>query len=198
MHSSSLSHFIFEEYLQSSIHILFSFLFLAFLFSKGEDKGRIRRRSRLISIANGSSPRIKKIWSALVDSRTVAYWTINTWKRFKLSRTRYTKKIVRPELYTYTWWIKRSICNRKSSFTYLRNKMSTLENSFQRSEYQGIRSTRGNSENNGRNATVSKYVTQNRYIHLFIRINKCELILVDTARVSPMLKRDNNKRKESW
>ena len=75
--------------------------------------------------------------------------------------------------------------------------MSTLENSFQRSEYQGIRSTRRNSENNGRNATVSKYVTQNRYIHLFIRINKCELILVDTARVSPMLKRDNNKRKES-
>lgn len=75
--------------------------------------------------------------------------------------------------------------------------MSTLENSFQRSEYQGIRLTRGNSENNGRNATVSKYVTQNRYIHLFIRINKCELILVDTARVSPMLKRDNNKRKES-
>lgn len=75
---------------------------LFFLFSTGQDKGRIRRRSHLISIANRSSPQIKKIWSALVDSGMVAYWTINTWKRFALSRIRYRKKIVRPRLYTYT------------------------------------------------------------------------------------------------
>lgn len=75
---------------------------LFFLFSTKQDKGRIRRRSHLISIANRLSPQIKKIWSALVDSRMVAYWTINTWKRLTLSRIRYTKKIVRPRLYTYT------------------------------------------------------------------------------------------------
>lgn len=51
--------------------------------------------------------------------------------------------------------------------TYLRIKISTLENN---SQYERVRLTRQNNENNGMNDMTRKYVTQNCYIRLFTHI----------------------------
>lgn len=56
---------------------------------------------------------------------------------------------------------------RKKSSTYLRIKISALENN---SQYERVRLTRQNSENNGMNNMTRKYVTQSCYIRLFTHI----------------------------